>query len=98
VSRSPRGRGSGPYADGGQRHLLGGVGGVGGVVMVDEARPGLGQDIEAELAALLDPLVLLFGGDGAHEADEGVAVGQDADDVGAASLAVGRRPGSRRSR
>jgi len=47
------------------------------------------QGVEAEVAAAFDPLVVLFGEDGADEAVQGVAVGEDADDVGAAAdLAV----------
>ena len=41
-----------------------------------------GQNVEAEVAAAFGPFVVLFGQDGADEADEGVAVGEDADDVG----------------
>ena len=48
-----------------------------------------GQDVKAEVAAAFGPFVVLFGQDGAGEADDAVAVGEDADDVGAASdLAV----------
>ena len=48
-----------------------------------------GEDVEAEVAAALDPLVVLLGEDGADEAGQGVAVGEDPDDVGAAfDLAV----------
>jgi len=42
-----------------------------------------GEDVEAEVAATFGPLVVLLGEDGANEADEGVAVGEDPDDVGA---------------
>ena len=44
-------------------------------------RAGAGEDVEAEVAAAFGPFVVLFGEDGADEADEGVAVGVDADDV-----------------
>jgi len=60
---------------------------VAGVGLADAA--GGGEGVEAEVAALLGPFVVLFGEDGADEADDRVAVGEDADDVGAASdLAV----------
>ena len=48
-------------------------------------QPALGEDVEAEVAALLGPFVVLFGQDGADEADERGPVGEDADDVGAAA-------------
>jgi hypothetical protein len=51
-----------------------------GVVAGGDA--GAGEDVEAEVAAAFGPFVVLFGQDGADEADEGVAVGEDADDVG----------------
>ena len=46
---------------------------------------GSGEDVEAEVAASFGPFVVLFGEDGADESDQGVAVGEDADDVGAAA-------------
>ena len=47
------------------------------------------QDFESEVAASFGPFVGLLGQDGADEADDGVAVGEDADAVGAAAdLAV----------
>jgi hypothetical protein len=47
------------------------------------------QDVEAEVAAAFGPFVVLLGQDGADEADQGVAAGEDAHDVGAAAdLAV----------
>ncbi len=53
------------------------------------AEPGAGEDLEAEVAASFSPLVVLLGQDGADQADNGVTVGEDADDVGAAAdLAV----------
>ncbi len=62
-------------------HLPGGVG--------DEDDAGAGQDVHAEVAAAFGPFVVLLGQDGADEPDQGVAVGEDADDVGAAAdLAV----------
>jgi hypothetical protein len=59
-------------------HLLGG-----GFGFADAA--GFGEGFEAEVAALLGPFVVLFGQDGADEANDAVAVGEDADDVGAAA-------------
>ena len=50
---------------------------------------GFGECVESEVAAGLGPFVVLFGEDRADEADDGVAVGEDTDDVGAAAdLAV----------
>ena len=47
------------------------------------------QNFEAEVAAAFGPFVGLFGQDGADEADDGIPVGEDPDDVGAAAdLAV----------
>ena len=43
-----------------------------------------GEDIEAEVAARLDPFVVLFGQDGADEADKRVTVGEDTNDISAA--------------
>jgi len=48
-----------------------------------------GDQLEAEVAALFGPFVVLLGQDGADQAGDRVAVGEDADDVGAAAdLAV----------
>jgi hypothetical protein len=48
-----------------------------------------GEDLGAHVAAGLGPLVGLLGEHGACEADDGVAAGEDPDDVGpAANLAV----------
>ncbi len=44
---------------------------------VDDADAGLGQHVEAHVAAALGPLVGLLGEYSAHEAHEGVAVGED---------------------
>src|SRR5262245_61664416 len=52
---------------------------------VDDAQAGLGEDFEADVAALFGPFVGLLGQYGADEADDGVAVGEDAHDVGAAA-------------
>src|SRR3954467_15053946 len=71
----PRGCGSGPEGPGGRfAHLLNGC--VDGL--------GLGQYVEAEVAAAFGPFVVLLGGHGADEADDRAAVGEDPDDVGAA--------------
>ena len=43
-----------------------------------------GEDVEAEVAAGLDPFVMLFGQDGADEADKRVTVGEDTNDISAA--------------
>src|SRR5918998_6010793 len=61
-------------------HLLAVGGGVG-----DGGEAGAGQDVEAEVAASFGPLVVLLSEDGADQADQGVAVGEDPDDVGAAT-------------
>jgi hypothetical protein len=54
-----------------------------------EGDAGAGQDVLAEVAAPLGPFVVLLGEDGAEEADQGIAAGEDPDDVGAAAdLAV----------
>ena len=52
---------------------------------------GSGEDVEAEVAAAFGPFVVLLGQDCADEADEGVAVGEDADDVGPAAYFRFRR-------
>ena len=44
---------------------------------------GFGEGVEAEVAAGLGPLVVLFGEDSAHEADDRVPVGEDPNNVGA---------------
>jgi hypothetical protein len=44
---------------------------------------GFAEDVEAEVAPGFGPFVVLFDEDGADEADQGAAVGEDADDVGA---------------
>ena len=44
---------------------------------------GFAEDVRAEVAAGFGPFVVLFGQHGADEADQGGAVGEDADDVGA---------------
>ena len=68
----------------GRGHLLCGVSGVG-----DGSDAAAGEDVEAEVAAAFGPFVVLLGEDGADEADDRVAVGEDADHVGAAAdLAV----------
>jgi hypothetical protein len=58
-------------------------------VVEDDGESGAGQDVQAEVAAAFDPFVVLFGQDGADQADQGASVGEDADDVGApADLSV----------
>src|SRR3954454_21562478 len=52
-----------------------------GVAVGDDGESGAVQDVEAEVAAAFGPLVVLFGQDGADEADQRVAVGEDAHDV-----------------
>jgi hypothetical protein len=54
-----------------------------GVWRAGDARAG--EDVEAEVAAAFSPFVVLFGEDGADEADQGVPAGEDPDDVGAAA-------------
>ncbi len=49
-----------------------------GVLVVGGADAGPGQDVEAEVAAGFDPVVVLHGQDGADEANHGVAGGEDA--------------------
>jgi len=51
----------------------------------DEGEAGLGEDVEAEVTAAFGPFVVLFGQDRADETDQGVTVGEDPDDVGAAA-------------
>ena len=41
------------------------------------------EDLQSEIAATFDPLVVLLGEHRADESDQGVAVREDADDVGA---------------
>jgi hypothetical protein len=66
-------------------HLLSSARGLVG----DGGDAGPGQDVEAQVAAAFGPLVVLLGQDGADEADQGGAVGEDPDHVGApADLAV----------
>jgi hypothetical protein len=50
---------------------------------------GFGEGVGAEVAEGLGPFVVLLGEDGAHEANDCVALGEDPDDSGAAAdLAV----------
>jgi hypothetical protein len=53
-------------------HLLGFGGGLGGGAAA-------GQDVESEVAATFGPFVVLLGQDGAHQADDRGAVGEDPD-------------------
>jgi hypothetical protein len=50
-----------------------------------EGDAGPGQDVEAEVAAAFGPFVVLFGQDGSDEADQGIAAGEDPDDIGPAA-------------
>jgi hypothetical protein len=61
------------------------VGYVLAVAAVDEVHLRACQDIAAEVAAAFDPVVVLLGGDLVDEADQGVAVGEEPDDVGASA-------------
>src|SRR5262245_27013788 len=55
----------------------------------DRGEPGLGQDLETEVAAAFGPLVVLLGQDGSDEPDDRAAMREDPDAVGAAAdLAV----------
>ena len=56
--------------DGGQGELLGGVAGCG------TGGAAFGEDVQADVAAHLGPLVVLFGQDRAHEANETGAGGR----------------------
>jgi hypothetical protein len=51
---------------------------------MDNSNSAFGQEFEAHVAAAVGPFIVLFGQDGADEANEGAA-GEDADDVGAAA-------------
>jgi hypothetical protein len=66
--------------DVGGGYLLGGGGGG-----RDEAQTRFGEDAEVKVATALDQLVVLLGQDSTDESDEGVAVGEDPHDVGAAA-------------
>jgi hypothetical protein len=63
--------------DGGQGHPLG--------YGLDDCESALGQDVQSDVATHLCPFVVLFSEYGADESDEGVAGGEDADDVGASA-------------
>ena len=56
-----------------------------GFGVLGEVRAALGEDVEAYVAAHLSPFVVLFREDGADDADQPGAVGEDADDVGVAA-------------
>jgi hypothetical protein len=53
-------------------------------VAVVDLESGPAEDVEAEVAAAFGPFIVLFGEDCADEADQRIAVGEDADNVGAA--------------
>lgn len=63
----------------GHLRLRAGVG-VGG-----QGESAAAQDFESEVSASFGPFVGLLGKDGADEADDGISVGEDAHDVGAAA-------------
>ena len=44
-----------------------------------------GEDVETEVASAFGPFVVLFGEDGSHQADDGLAVGEDSHGVGASA-------------
>jgi hypothetical protein len=44
---------------------------------------GFAQDVQTEVAPRLGPFVVLFCQDGADEANRGIALGEDVDDIGA---------------
>src|ERR1700722_8651049 len=50
-----------------------------------EGDAGSGQDVQAEVAAAFGPFIVLLGQDGADEADQGIAAGEDPYDVGPAA-------------
>ena len=56
-----------------------------GFVGAGEDGAGSGEGVESEVAAAFDPFVVLLGEHRADQADDGAAVGEDADDVGAAA-------------
>ena len=41
-----------------------------------------GEDVETEVASAFGPFVVLFGEDGSHQADDGLAAGEDSHGVG----------------
>lgn len=45
----------------------------------------LAEDVKAEVAAGSGSLVVVFGQDGADKADPSIALGEDADDIGASA-------------
>jgi len=55
-----------------------GLAGPGGVGVGEQLGAGAGQGVESEVAAAFDPIVMLLGENGADQADQGVAVGEDA--------------------
>jgi len=67
---SPRDLGLTLCGDGGDGHLL-----VDGVLVGDLGESALGENVEAEVAALLGPFIVLLGQDRADQPDQGGAVG-----------------------
>ncbi len=57
----------------------------GGFVGAGQYGAGSGENVETEVAAAFDPLVVLLSKHGADEADDGGAVREDAHDVGSAA-------------
>ena len=54
-------------------------------VAAGDVEPGLGEAFGGHVAAGDGPLVVLFGEHGADETDHGLAVGEDPDNIGAAT-------------
>src|SRR5215217_6431562 len=77
---SPRDLGLTLCGDGGDGHLL-----VDQVLVGDLGESALGESVEAEVAALLGPFIVLLGKDRADQPDQGGAVGEDALHIGAAA-------------
>jgi hypothetical protein len=58
---------------------------LGRVGVSDLGEAGTVEDVEAEVASSFGPFIVLFGKHGADEADQRFPVGEDTDDVGAAT-------------
>jgi len=56
---------------------------------------GSGERVEGEVAASLDPFIVLLGQHGADQSGDGVAVGEDANHVGAAADLLVQSPSLR---
>ena len=57
---------------------------AGRLVCARQRGAGAGKYVEAQVAAALDPLVVLFGQHGSNESNDRGPVGEDADHVGSA--------------